>query len=164
SFGAQRFCRRASTPEQPRSTEIMPPPAQQHVRHLSKHAATLAQAQTHFRKSNHAEPAALCERLLAKRPSDFDALYLLGAIRHTQGRLPEALDALARALKTNARSPEVLFNHGMILANLNRLAESLDSYDRAVSLKPDWAEAQCNRGRVLLDLGRPDGALPCFEA
>jgi tetratricopeptide (TPR) repeat protein len=142
----------------------MPPPAQQPARHLSKHATALAQAQAHFQKGNLAEAEAACERLLAKRPSDFDTLYLLGAIRHSQGRLPEALDALARALKTNSRSPEVLFNHGMILANLNRLAESLDSYDRAVSLKPDWAEAQCNRGRVLLDLDRADEALPCFEA
>ncbi|HEY3668638.1 MAG TPA: tetratricopeptide repeat protein, partial [Polyangiaceae bacterium] len=142
----------------------MPPPAPQNVRHLSKHATTLAQAQTHFQKGNHAEAEALCEQLLARRPSDFDALYLLGAIRHARGQLPEALDALARALKTNSRSPEVLFNHGMILASLNRLAEALDSYDRVVSLKPDWAEAQCNRGRVLLDLDRPDAALPCFEA
>jgi tetratricopeptide (TPR) repeat protein len=142
----------------------MPPPAQQHVRRPSEPAATLPQARAHFQKGNYAEAEALCEGLLAKQPSDFDALYLLGAIRHAQGRLPDALDALARALKTNSRSPEVLFNHGMILANLNRLAEALDSYDRLVSLRPDWAEAQCNRGRVLLDLGRPDAALPCFEA
>ncbi len=139
-------------------------PAQPHAQPLSKHATRLAQAQTHFQKGSYAEAEALCERLLAKRPSDFDVLYLLGAIRHAQGRLPEALEALARALKTNARSPELLFNHGMILANLNRHAEALDSYERAVALKPDWAEAQHNRGRVLLDLGRPDAALPCFEA
>jgi len=141
----------------------MSPPAQPHPQHLSKHAAGLAQAQAHFQNRNYPEAASLCERLLAERPSDFDVLYLLGAIRHAQGRLPDALDALARALKTNSRSPEVLFNHGMILASLDRLTEALDSYDRAVSLKPDWAEAQCNRGRVLLDLGRPDAALPCFE-
>jgi tetratricopeptide (TPR) repeat protein len=142
----------------------MPPPAQQNVRYPSEQATALAQARAHFQNRKYPEAEALCERLLAKRPSDFDALYLLGAIRHAQGRLPEALDALARALKTNSRSPEVLFNHAMILANLNRLAESLDSYDRVVSLKPEWAEAQCNRGRVLLDLDQPEAALACFEA
>ncbi|HEY1541622.1 MAG TPA: tetratricopeptide repeat protein [Xanthobacteraceae bacterium] len=141
----------------------MPPPAQQNVRYPSKHAAALAQARTRFQEGKYPEAEALCEQLLAKRPFDFDALYLLGAIRHARGRLPEALNALARALKTNSRSPEVLFNHGMILANLKRLTESLASYDRAVSLKPDWAEAHCNRGRVLLDLERPEAALPCFE-
>jgi tetratricopeptide (TPR) repeat protein len=130
---------------------------------LPKHVARLRQAQAHFARGELRDAEALCERVLRKRPSDFDALYLLAGVRHALGKLPEALDALARALRVNPRSPQILVNHGLLLATLGRRDEALASYDRATAISGDFAEAHSGRGCVLLDMERPDEALACFD-
>ncbi|HLH87373.1 MAG TPA: tetratricopeptide repeat protein [Xanthobacteraceae bacterium] len=104
----------------------------------------------------------LCAELLAQRPGNFDALYLLGAIKHAQGHLAAALDAIGRALAANPRSPEVLINHGMLLARLARRQDALASFDQAIALRPAFAEAYNGRGCVLLDMARPADALASF--
>ena len=130
---------------------------------LPKHVARLRQAQAHFARGELRDAEALCERVLRKRPSDFDALYLLAGIRHALGKLPEALDALARALRVNPRSPQILVNHGLLLATLGRRDEALASYDRATAIRADLAEAHNGRGCVLLDMNRPGEALESFD-
>src|ERR1700754_4381648 len=107
----------------------------------AKHIARLREAQAHFRRGAWREAEEACTRILRKRPSEVDALFLLAAIRHAQDRLPEALDVLARALKSNPRSPELLINHGLLLAQLGRRDEALASYAHATALRPDFAEA-----------------------
>ena len=128
----------------------------------AKHARRIQQAQALHALGNLQEAERICERLLAKRPSDFDALYLLAAIKSAQGRLSEALALIARALKTNSWSVEALINHGYLLSRLDRLDEALASYDRVVEIRPDFAEAHNGRGCVLLDMQRPAEALECF--
>jgi len=130
---------------------------------LPKHVARLQQAQAQFARGELREAEALCERILRKRPSDFDVLYLLAGVRHALGKLPEALDALARALRVNQRSPQILINHGLLLAALGRHDEAVTSYDRATAISPDFAEAHKGRGCVLLDMDRPAEALESFD-
>jgi tetratricopeptide (TPR) repeat protein len=129
----------------------------------SKDALRFRQAQATFAQGDLPEAERLCARILRKRSADFDAWYLLGAIRHAQGRLAEALAAMARALKSNSRSPEALINHGLILCGLDRHQEALASYDHAVEIKPHFAEAHNGRGCVLLDMKRHAEALACFS-
>ena len=130
---------------------------------LPKHVARLRQAQAHFARGELRDAEALCERVLRKRPSDFDALYLLAGVRHALGKLPEALDALGRALRVNPRSPQILVNRGLLLARLGRRDEALASYDRATAIGADFAEAHNGRGCVLLDMNRPGEALLSFD-
>ena len=104
----------------------------------------------------------LCVEMLERQPASFEALYLLGAVKHAQGHLAAALDAITRALEANPPSPEALINHGMLLARLERRQEALASFDRALAVRPQFAEAHNGRGCVLLDMGRHDDALACF--
>jgi tetratricopeptide (TPR) repeat protein len=125
-------------------------------------AQRLRDAQACFARRDLDGAERLCGELLAQRPADFDALYLLGAVKHAQGHLAAALDAIGRALAANPHSPEVLINHGMLLARLERRQDAVASFDRAIALRPAFAEAHNGRGCVLLDMGRPADALACF--
>jgi tetratricopeptide (TPR) repeat protein len=125
-------------------------------------AQQLRDAQARFARRDLDAAERLCVELLEQQSASFDALYLLGAVKHAQGHLAAALDAISKALKANPRSSEALINHGMLLARLERRREALASFDRAIALRPQFAEAHNGRGCVLLDLGRPSDALACF--
>jgi predicted Zn-dependent protease len=88
-------------------------------------AQRLSDAQARFARSDLDGAERLCVELLAQQPASFDALYLLGGVKHAQGHLAAALDAICRALEANPRAPEVLINHGMLLAHLERRQEAL---------------------------------------
>jgi tetratricopeptide (TPR) repeat protein len=125
-------------------------------------AQRLCDAQARFARRDLDGAERLCVELLEHQPANFDALYLLGAVKHAQGHLAAALDAISEALKANPRAPEALINHGMLLARLERRQEALASFDHAIALRPQFAEAHNGRGCVLLDMGRPADALACF--
>src|SRR5438045_3867501 len=62
-----------------------------------------------------AEAETLYERILKVRPNHFDALHLLGVLRHQQGRSDEALRLFASALKVLPTSADALSNRGVAL-------------------------------------------------
>ena len=124
---------------------------------LFKHAADLQ------RKGNLAAAEALYLRILKARPDHFDALHLLGILRHQQGRYREALSSIGAALKANPTCLPALLNYAVVLQALNRPAEALASYDRALAIKPGCAEALNNRGNALRDLNRAAEGLASFD-
>lgn len=98
---------------------------------------------------------------LAAMGDDAVALSLLGEVRFARGGMPEAIEALQRAI---ALAPE-----GRLLALLGRAqartgdhAAALASLERARKLTPTLVEAHLD-GAVLLDLGDHDGAERAFE-
>jgi tetratricopeptide (TPR) repeat protein/glycosyltransferase involved in cell wall biosynthesis len=105
----------------------------------------------------------LCLQIIAKRPDHFDALHLLGLVRHEQGRDAEALELFASALNTNPRSADALSNSALVLARLGRHEEALKAYDEALTIRPDHAAVLYNRGYPLLQLRRFEEALANYE-
>ena len=95
-------------------------------------------------------------RFMALRPSD-------ASCRYQQGRMPEALALLERALKLQPDSAEALSNYGITLRALNRWPEALEALDQAIKLRRSYPEAHSNRGGVLLDLDRADEALEAYN-
>lgn len=128
------------------------------------HSQLLKQATDLHRKGDLAAAEALYLRILKARPDSFDVvLYLLGILRHQQGRHNEALSALSAALKINAAFLPALLGHADVLQALNRPVEALASYDKALAIKPDCAEALNNRGNALRELTRTAEALASFD-
>ena len=69
--------------------------------------------------------------ILARAPSYFTAIHLLGVLRYQQERSAEALAFIAAALEINPGSAEAHSNLGAVLKSLGRLEESLAAYERA---------------------------------
>ena len=121
------------------------------------------QAAVLHRKGDLAQAEQLYLRLLEAQSGHFDALQMLGILRHQQGRFTDALALIGAALKANPNAPAALLNYGLVLDALMRREEALASYDKALALQPNYAEALYNRGVVLRGLQRPAEALASFE-
>jgi tetratricopeptide (TPR) repeat protein len=117
-----------------------------------------------YRAGRFGDVATRCRDILAADPDNFDALHLLGEIRHRQGRDREALILLAAALKQHAASPEVLSRYGRVLQALKKPDEAFAAYRKALEIAPAHAEAFYHRGQTMLWLNRCDEALECFDA
>ncbi len=125
---------------------------------------SIAQAFASYQQGKLADAEAVCTRILAAAPGDFDALHLLGLLRHQQMRDAEALELIGAVLKRAPRSPEVLNNYGLILAALARHEEALAHFDRALAISAGYLHALKNRARALKALSRHEQALAAHEA
>jgi len=102
-------------------------------------------------------------RILKARRDHFDALHLLGLLKHQTGKAGEAHRLISAALAVNPRSADARSNLGLALHALKRDAEALASFEQALALDPDHVEALNNRGTALLALDRAAEALAAFE-
>jgi tetratricopeptide (TPR) repeat protein len=100
---------------------------------------------------------------LEMKPNHFDALHLLGLVRHLRGDHADALRLVGTALKIRPDYPDALSNVGIILHALNRGSEALENFDRALKFKPQSAEVHANRGNALIQLRRHEEAVACFD-
>jgi tetratricopeptide (TPR) repeat protein len=110
-----------------------------------------------------AEAEAGYRSALELKPNHFDALHLLGLVRHLRGDHAEALRLVGTALKIRPDYPDALSNIGIILHALNRGSEALENFDRALKFKPQSAEIHGNRGNALIQLRRHEEAVVCFD-
>lgn len=101
--------------------------------------------------------------LLAKSPSQFEALHLFGILKLQQGDLPEALTLISKAVEVNPSSLDTRSNLIAVLLNLGRLADALGHCDSALAISPADAGMLYNRGVVLMQLGRHDEAVNSFD-
>jgi len=106
----------------------------------------------------------LYQHILNHLPDHFDALHLLGVLRHQQNRSIDALPLLEAALRRIPASADALSNRGIVLKTLERYEEALESCDRALLIKPDHVDALSNRAQVLLRLSRFVEALASADA
>jgi tetratricopeptide (TPR) repeat protein len=97
--------------------------------------------------------------VLADHPGEFEALHLLGLLRHQQGRELEALSLIGAALKSNPGSADALSNLGLVLDALRRYQDALVAFDAAIALDGGHVNAISNRALALSTLGRTDEAL-----
>jgi tetratricopeptide (TPR) repeat protein len=119
----------------------------------------LATGVAHHQAGRLPQAEACYRQVLAERPTEPEALHLLGMLAHQAGRRDVALDLIGQAIQQNQRNHFYFNNRGIVLRELGRLEEALAGFDRAIALRPDYAEAHSNRGITLLELNRPEQAL-----
>ena len=126
-------------------------------------AQALAQAVALHRQGDLARAEKIYVRILKARRDHFDALHLLGLLKHQTGKAGEAYRLISAALAVNPRSADARSNLGLVLHALKRDTDALASFEQALALDPDHGEALNNRGTAMLNLGRPAEALASFE-
>lgn len=102
--------------------------------------------------------------LLAKAPSNADALHLAASVRHARGDLPGALALFDQAAAAAPKDAAIAFNRAAILASLGRHAEAVDGFDRVLALTPKDAETLLLRGVSQAALARYEDALASYDA
>jgi tetratricopeptide (TPR) repeat protein len=126
-------------------------------------ARAVDEAAGHYRQGRLDDADRLCSRILKAAPDWFDALHLAGLVKLEAGKAAAAQVLLAKALKLNPNSPQVLANLGRTLTALNRNDEAMSYLDQAVGIAPDSYDAINGRGIVLLNLNRTTEAVAAFE-
>lgn len=118
----------------------------------------------HHRAGRLPEAEALYRKVLQQRPSQPDALNLLGVIMQERGSPTRAVELISQAVHARPQFPEALTN----LARAQRAAGDPNgaaaSARRAIALAANLAEAHCQLGRALLDLNDNEGAAAACRA
>ncbi len=125
--------------------------------------ALLARAVEAHRGGALAEARAGYEAVLARRPGDFDATHLLGAVVRLQGEPSLAAALLRRAIGLR---PDVAAAHnhlGLALRDLGRPEEAIAAFRDALAHDPAHAGTLNNLGATLRDRGDPAAALACLD-
>ena len=102
----------------------------------------------------------------ARKPKEFEGLYLMGVIDRGAGNYAHAETVLRRAIALNPNHYDVRYNLGFVLARLGRPAEARRQLERALQLNPNSSEAQFQMAGVLRTLGEREKAqeeLKVFE-
>ena len=140
-------------------------PAPGHARQSARCAARpwavdLAAAIDHLRNERVAEAEPLLLRLLERAPLQPDALHFLGVLRHTQGRIDEALDLIGRSLAALPDNASAWNNLGNVLLLAGRADEAAEAYAKAVQFSDGKGNeaplALNNLGVLYRKLGRLD--------
>jgi len=126
-------------------------------------AQVVQQALGLHRQGRLREADVLYQSVLAGKPDDFDASYLLGMLKMQQGQLAQALPLIETAVRTKPHAPEALAMLGAALTALGRPAEALGAYERLIGVRPRDPDAFYNRGVVLTNLGRHADALVSYD-
>jgi protein O-GlcNAc transferase len=125
-------------------------------------AQVVQQALALHRQGRLTEAEGLYRSVVARRPEQFEASYLLGMLKMQQGQPAQALVLIEAAVRIKPFAPEALATLGAVLVTLDRPAEALKAYDRLIKLRPD-PDALYNRGVALTSLGRHGDALASYD-
>ncbi len=126
-------------------------------------AQTIQQALALHREGQLDAAGQLYARALAANPANFDALHLMGVLRHQQQQSVDALRLVEAALRLQPGSADALTNYGVILDALKRHQEALAAYEKVLAARPADVTAHFNKGLALKKLGRHAEALAAFE-
>jgi tetratricopeptide (TPR) repeat protein len=110
------------------------------------------------------DAAALYRKILASDRDHADAVHLLGVIAQQQGRAPEAIEFIERALTRQPRNAVFHSNLALALRAMGRLSEAVQHLRQAVRLDPTYLAAGKNLATVLHELGHFDEAEQALAA
>lgn len=109
--------------------------------------------------------AVALERMVAKNPKCWPALFQLSAIMHQHANDHAwAIAALQRLIDHVPGFAEAHYNIGTMLQCVNRYREAADHLAQAVALAPEIVGARTNYGNALLGLGLVASAMAQYEA
>ena len=101
--------------------------------------------------------------IVARQPSYFPALFMLGMIEAQFGQFVDAEKHLSRAVKAEPRSAEALTVLGNALIELKRHEEAVATLTRALALQPQNAHALLYRGLAYAETGKHEEAIADFD-
>jgi tetratricopeptide (TPR) repeat protein len=105
----------------------------------------------------------ICRTILAREPSHFYALFMLGTIEGEFRQFDEAEKHLARAVEIDPKSAEALTSFGNILIEKKRHKKAIAILTKAIGLQPQNVNALIYRGLALAETERHVEALEDFE-
>lgn len=130
--------------------------------------AALEQAITLLREEQLDAAQSALIGILRRWPAQPDALHFLGVLRHTQGRIDEAVALIRQALVQVPEHAGAWNNLGNVQLSAGRIDEATQSYERCVQAahgRPEAADALNNLGTVYRKQGRPaDAEQACRRA
>lgn len=100
----------------------------------------------------------LAEGYLRRKPGDFEALYLMGAVDRELGRYAAAEKELSKAVALQPDHYDSRYDLGFSLAKLGRPAEARVQLEKALQINPNSSEARFQLASVLRSLGEKDQA------
>ena len=107
--------------------------------------------------------AQLCRTILAREPSHFYALFMLGTIEGEFRQFDQAAEHLGRAVQVDPRSSEALTSYGNVLLEQKRHDDAIAILSKALRLQPGNLNALIYRGLGLAEIGRNEAALKDFD-
>ena len=110
------------------------------------------------------EAAALYREVLAREPSHFGSLHLLGVIEGQCSRYVEAVALIEQAIGVNPDVAAAHANIGNAQLALGFFDKAVTSYQRALALQPAHRAALMGQGKALWSLGQLTDALASYDA
>jgi protein O-GlcNAc transferase len=124
---------------------------------------TIQMAMDLHRQGRLSEAEVQYRSLLAKSPSQFELLHLLGILKLQQGNLTEAVALVSKAVEINPSALDARSNLIAALLGLGRPADALDQCNKALAFNPADGGMLYNRGVALMQLARNDEARGDFD-
>ncbi|MDD2850976.1 MAG: tetratricopeptide repeat protein [Desulfuromonadaceae bacterium] len=100
----------------------------------------------------------VCRRIIARNPSDAEAMHLLGLLAYQQGQFQDALELIGRAIDLSPAVPGPYLCLGEIFRSIGRPEQAEAVLCQALKVNPDFSEAFVNLSNLLNEQGR------CVEA
>jgi protein O-GlcNAc transferase len=118
----------------------------------------LQQAFTFFNAHQLVQAERAYRKVLDRQPYNHEAVHMLGVIAHRQGRAPEALQLLTRAVQMSPDSAPYRCNLGKFFTEQGRHPDAIPHFQRALQLNPADATYYANLGESLRRVGQLDAA------
>lgn len=115
------------------------------------HLEGMLLAESHKASGRLAEAEAILRQILATAADYHPAYHMLGLIAYEVGKLPMAVDLIARAISIDEGVALYHRNVGEMCRRLGRLDEAVAAGKRASELNPDDMDAHYNLGLALTD-------------
>jgi tetratricopeptide (TPR) repeat protein len=135
----------------------------QEVESLKESEAAVKQAAESLGKGDTDGAIAAVQGLLAKKPDEVNALFLLGLSYAKKQMYREALTPLIRVTELSPAFAGAWFELGGCRRKLGDAPQALFAYEKALELDPKNADAAYNAGLILFETNRIDEALARFE-
>jgi protein O-GlcNAc transferase len=121
------------------------------------------EAIAHHNAKRFGKADAIYRQIRVACPRNFDALHLSGFLSLQQGRNPEAIELLGKALKIDPSSAQCALRLGLAMNGVGRRSEAEGLIRMSTRLDPKYAEAWDNLAFCLRVLDRLGEAVECHE-
>jgi tetratricopeptide (TPR) repeat protein len=135
----------------------------QEIQALKETEAAVKDAAERLRQGDADAAIAGLQGLLAKKPDDVNALFLLGLSYARKQMHREALVPLTRVTERSPGFAGAYLELGVCQRKLGDSAKALVAYEKALELDPQNADAAYNIGLILFETDRVEEALVRFE-
>ena len=109
------------------------------------------------------EAETIYRELIATKPLQSDALYLLAVLENSKGNNRAAIDLLKQFLTIKPGFPKAHEVQALAHLAMNDFSSATASFERAITLAPNIAETHINLGITLYKQGFLKGAVASFE-